>query len=154
MASPRYPPFNAITAAQKARAAEDAWNTKDPVKISLAYTADSIWRNRSEFIHGRDEIVEFLQNKWRNELAYKLVKEVWAYEGSKIAVRFAYEWHDKSGQWYRSHGNENWEFDDDGFMKYRYASINDIAITEGERLLIWNGDIRPDDFPSLTELGL
>lgn len=151
---PPLPPFNAETAAQKARVAENAWNTKDPVKISLAYTVDSIWRNRSEFIHGRDEIVEFLQNKWRKELAYKLVKEVWAYDGNRIAVRFVHEWHDQSGQWYRSYGNENWKFDDDGFMDCRYASINDVSITEDKRMLIWNGDIRPDDFLSLTELGL
>lgn len=151
---PPLPPFNATSAASKARAAENAWKTKDPVKVSLAYTDDSSWRNRSEFIQGRVEIVAFLEKKWSSEMGYKLVKEVWAYEGNRIAVRFVYEWCDGSGQWYRSHGNENWEFDEYGFMASRHASINDVAIAEEERKFIWDGDVRPDDFPGLTEMGL
>jgi len=151
---PPLPPFNAETAAQKARMAENAWNMKDPVKISMAYSVDSVWRNRSEFINGRDEIVDFLENKWAIEQSYRLIKEVWAYEGNRIAVRFAYEWHDESGQWYRSYGNENWQFDEQGLMSERHASINDVKIEESERKFLWEGDVRPDDYPSLTNLDL
>ena len=130
------PPFDDITAAQKVRAAEDAWNTRDPERVAGAYTPDCVWRNRSEFIHGRSEIVAFLTRKWRKELNYRLIKEVWAYTDNRIAVRFAYEWHDDSGQWYRSYGNENWEFDEQGYMKIRRASINDVPIREEELSLI------------------
>ena len=151
---PPLPPFNAETAAKKARRAENAWNMKDPAKVSMAYTADSQWRNRSEFIHGREEIVSFLESKWAKETGYRLIKEVWAYAGNHIAVRFAYEWYDETGQWYRSYGNENWEFDEQGLMAQRHASINDVAIKEEDRKFTWEGDIRPDDFPSLSELGL
>jgi len=153
-ARPPVPPFDAATAAIKARVAEDAWNSKNPVRVSMAYTIDSVWRNRSCFIQGRDEIIGFLENKWAKENGYKLVKEVWAYKGSRIAVRFVYEWYDKSGQWFRSHGNENWEFDELGLMASRHASINDVPISECERKLIWEGDVRPEDFPGLSELGL
>lgn len=151
---PPFPPFNAETAATKARMAENAWNTKDPVKVSLAYTPDSQWRNRSTFLKGREQIVEFLTNKWANEIEYKLIKEVWAFTDNQIAVRFAYEWRNPSGQWFRSCGNENWQFDEHGFMAVRHASINDIAIEESERKFTWEGDQRPDNFPSLSELGL
>jgi len=151
---PPFPPFNAETAATKARMAENAWNTKDPVKVSLAYTPDSQWRNRSTFLKGREQIVEFLTNKWANEIEYKLIKEVWAFTDNQIAVRFAYEWRNPSGQWFRSYGNENWQFDEHGFMAVRHASINDIAIEESERKFTWEGDQRPDNFPSLSELGL
>jgi nuclear transport factor 2 (NTF2) superfamily protein len=127
------PPFNFETATQKVQMAEDAWNTKSPEKVSLAYTIDTEWRNRHLFINGREEVKEFLTNKWKTELDYKLKKELWAFTGNKIAVRFEYEWHDSNGQWFRSYGNENWEFDDNGFMKKRFASINDLAINETDR---------------------
>ena len=133
---------------------QNAWNSKDPDKVSLAYTEDSVWRNRSEFIHGRAEILAFLQRKWAKELDYKLIKEVWAYSDNRIAVRFQYEWHDAEGQWFRAHGNENWEFAENGLMRRREASINDVPIAEDDRLFTWGEGPRPDDFPGLTELGL
>ena len=148
------PPFNKETAKQKVRMAENAWNGKNPQKIALAYTADSRWRNRNLFIVGQNEIATFLETKYRKELEYKLCKELWAYTDNKIAVRFAYEWHDISGQWWRSYGNENWEFDENGLMKVRFASINDLAIKEHERKLIWDANLRPNDFASLSEMGL
>ena len=148
------PPFNEETAKQKVRMAENAWNGKNPQKIALAYTADSRWRNRNLFIVGRDEIATFLETKYTKELEYKLCKELWAYTDNKIAVRFAYEWHDVSGQWWRSYGNENWEFDENGLMKVRFASINDLAIKEQERKLMWDTNLRPNDFASLSEMGL
>jgi nuclear transport factor 2 (NTF2) superfamily protein len=148
------PPFNAETAAQKARLAEDAWNTRDAEKVSLAYTEDSVWRNRAEFLTGRAEIVAFLQRKWACELDYRLIKELWAFTGNRIAVRFAYEWHDDGGHWFRSYGNENWEFDEHGLMRRRLASINDLPITESERKYHWPLGRRPDDHPGLSELGL
>ena len=152
---PPVPPFTAETAAQKVRAAEDAWNRRDPETVALAYTADSRWRNRSEFLAGRAEIVAFLQRKWAKELEYRLIKELWAFSGDRIAVRFAYEWHDDSGQWYRSYGNENWEFDANGLMAVRHASINDVAIEESERKFHWDrSGPRPTDHPGLSELGL
>lgn len=152
---PPVPPFTAETAAVKARAAEDAWNTRDPERIALAYTPDSWWRNRDTFVRGREEIVQFLTAKWQRELDYRLIKEVWAFNGNRIAVRFAYESHDSSGQWFRSHGNENWEFDGEGLMRFRHASINDQPISEEERLFRWNSSgPRPADHPGLTELGL
>jgi uncharacterized protein len=148
------PPFNQETAAQKARMAEDAWNSRDPARVVLAYTADSRWRNRAEFIEGRTAIEAFLIRKWSVELEYRLIKEVWAFHESRIAVRFAYEWHDRSGQWYRSYGNENWEFDDEGLMRVRIASINDELISESERLYRWPLGRRPDDHVGLSHLGL
>ncbi len=151
---PPLPPFTRETAIQKVRAAEDGWNSRDPKRVSLAYTVDSRWRNRAEFPVGRDEIVEFLTRKWNRELDYRLIKELWAFEGNRIAVRFAYEFHDDSGQWYRSYGNENWEFDDNGLMRLRYASINDLRISEGERKYHWPLGPRPADHPGLSELGL
>lgn len=151
---PPLPPFTAETAAQKARMAEDAWNSRDPQRVSLAYTEDSRWRNRAEFPRGRAQIVEFLTRKWNRELEYRLIKEVWAFAGNRIAVRFAYEWHDDSGQWYRSYGNENWEFDDNGLMDLRFASINDQPIRAEERKFHWPQGRRPDDHPGLSELGL
>ena len=151
---PPVPPFTAETAAQKVRAAEDAWNRRDPDTVALAYTADSRWRNRSEFLAGRGEIVAFLQRKWAKELDYRLIKELWAFAGDRIAVRFAYEWHDAAGQWYRSYGNENWRFDAEGYMAERHASINDVAIAEGERLFRWEHGPRPAEHPALTDLGL
>ena len=152
---PPLPPFTAETAAQKARAAEDAWNSCDPERVSLAYTEDSRWRNRDTFITGREEIVTFLRQKWARELDYRLVKEVWTYAGDRIAVRFVYESHDADGRWFRSHGNENWEFDEHGLMRRRHASINDIAIDEADRLFHWDrSGPRPGDHPGLTELGL
>lgn len=151
---PPLPPFDATTAAQKARMAEDAWNSRDPERVSLAYTSDSVWRNRAEFISGREEIVEFLTRKWSKELEYRLIKEVWAFAENRIAVRFAYEWHDDSGHWYRSYGNENWEFDQHGLMRLRIASINDLPIQEGDRKYHWPLGRRPDDHASLSELGL
>ena len=154
MSRPPLPPFTHETAVQKVRLAEDAWNTRDPEKVSAAYTADSRWRNRSEFLTGRPEIQEFLTRKWARELDYRLIKELWAFDGDRIAVRFAYEWHDDSGQWFRSYGNENWEFDAEGLMRRRHASINDVPIAESERLYRWPSGRRPDDFPGLTELGL
>jgi nuclear transport factor 2 (NTF2) superfamily protein len=154
MDRPPLPPFDAAAAAQKARGAEDAWNSRDPERVSLAYTEDSRWRNRSEFITGRAEIVAFLQRKWARELDYRLIKEVWAFEGNRIAVRFAYEWHDATGQWFRSYGNENWEFDAHGLMRTRHASINDLPIAEAERKFRWPLGPRPADHPELGELGL
>jgi len=151
---PPVPPFTAETAAQKARAAEDAWNRRDPETVSLAYTPDSRWRNRHEFLSGRGEIVAFLQRKWEKELEYRLIKEVWAFTESRIAVRFAYEWHDDAGQWFRSYGNENWQFDEGGYMAQRHASINDVAIEPDERLFHWPQGPRPADHPGLSELGL
>jgi len=148
------PPFNAQTAAQKVRMAENAWNNKDTTKISMAYTHDSLWRNRDTFINGREEIVAFLDAKFAKESEYKLVKELWAYTENKIAVRFAYEWVDASDQWWRSYGNENWEFSEAGLMAKRYASINDVKITKEERKFLWEGSIRPEDYTSLSEMGL
>lgn len=151
---PPFPPFNAETAAQKVRMAEDAWNTRDPVRVSLAYTQDSVWRNRSEFLSGRGAIVEFLTRKWNKELDYRLIKELWAFDAYRIAVRFAYEWHDDAGHWWRSYGNENWEFDAHGFMQRRIASINDLSIQESDRKYHWPSGRRPDDHPGLSELDL
>ena len=148
------PPFTLETAKQKVRMAENAWNLKDPQKISMAYSPDSRWRNRNLFINGRKEIVTFLTEKYKKELEYRLCKEIWGCLGNRIAVRFAYEWHDKEGQWWRSYGNENWEFDENGLMKVRLASINDLAIDESERKLTWEGDVRPDDWAGLSEMGL
>ena len=154
MSRPPLPPFDAATAAQKARLAEDAWNSREPARVAQAYTEDSRWRNRSEFISGREEIVEFLKRKWERELDYRLIKEVWAFAGARIAVRFAYEWHDDSGNWFRSYGNENWEFDEHGLMRLRLASINDLPIKESERKYHWPLGPRPENHPSLSELGL
>ena len=154
MSRPPFPPFNAETAAQKARMAEDAWNTREPARVALAYTPDSRWRNRSEFLQGRGAIEAFLTRKWAKELDYRLIKEVWAFEGARIAVRFAYEWRDDSGHWFRSYGNENWEFDELGLMRARHASINDVVISEAERRFRWELGRRPDDHPSLSALGL
>jgi len=151
---PPLPPYSRDTAIQKARMAEDAWNSRDPQRVSLAYTEDSFWRNRSEFLRGRKEIVAFLQRKWAKEVGYRLIKEVWAWHDNRIAVRFQYEWHDESGQWYRAYGNENWEFDERGLMRRREASINDVPISEGERRFHWPQGPRPEDHPGLTELGL
>jgi len=151
---PPLPPFDSETAVQKVRLAEDAWNSRDPKRVSLAYTIDSRWRNRAEFINGREEIVQFLTHKWEREIDYRLIKEIWAYEDNCIAVRFAYEWHDDSGNWFRSYGNENWEFDENGLMQLRYASINDLQIDESERKYHWPQGPRPDDHPGLSELGL
>ena len=154
MDRPPLPPFTAETAAQKARMAEDAWNTQDPIKVSLAYTEDSRWRNRAEFFQGRAKIVEFLTRKWQRELDYRLIKEVWAFSGNHIAVRFQYEYRDDSGNWFRAHGNEQWEFDENGLMQRREASINDVPIKEADRKFKWPAGPRPKDFPGLTELGL
>jgi nuclear transport factor 2 (NTF2) superfamily protein len=154
MSRPPLPPFTFETATQKARMAEDAWNSRDPEKVSLAYTPDSVWRNRGEFLTGRDAIVGLLTRKWTRELDYRLIKEVWAHDGNRIAVRFAYEWRDDSGNWFRSYGNENWEFDDAGLMARRIASINDRPITEDERKFHWPLGRRPDDHPSLSDLDL
>ena len=151
---PPLPPFTAGTAAQKARGAEDAWNTRDPERVSLAYTQDCAWRNRAEFIEGRPEIIAFLRRKWARELDYRLIKEVWAFHEDRIAVRFAYEWHDDSGQWFRSYGNENWVFAGDGLMRRRIASINDLPIAEADRLFRWPLGRRPDDHRGLSDLGL
>lgn len=151
---PPFPPFTQETALQKVRAAEDGWNNRDPHKVSLAYTMDSQWRNRSEFPKGREQVVEFLTRKWAKEKEYRLIKELWAYEGNRIAVRFAYEWLDDTGQWFRSYGNENWEFDENGLMQKRYASINDLPIAENERKFLWPQGRRPDDHPGLSDLGL
>jgi uncharacterized protein len=148
------PPFTRETAAQKVRKAEDSWNSRDPQRVALAYTMDSRWRNRAEFINGRDEIIQFLTRKWNRELDYRLIKELWAFDGARIAVRFAYEWHDDSGQWYRSYGNENWEFDAQGIMHHRYASINDLPIQVSQRLYHWPLGPRPQDHPGLSQLGL
>lgn len=151
---PPVPPFTYETAVQKVRMAEDGWNSRDAVKVAGAYTETSRWRNRAEFVNGRDEIVAFLKRKWAKELDYRLIKEVWAFDKNRIAVRFAYEWHDDSGHWFRSYGNENWEFDQAGRMAVRHASINDLPIAEGERKFRWPLGRRPDDHPGLTELGL
>ena len=153
-ARPPLPPFTRETAIQKIRMAEDAWNSRDPERVSLAYTPDSQWRNRAEFPRGREQIVEFLQRKWARELDYRLIKELWAFADNRIAVRFAYEWHDDGGHWYRSYGNENWEFDDQGLMRRRIASINDLPIAESDRKYHWPLGPRPDDHPSLSDLGL
>ena len=151
---PPLPPFTAESAAKKARAAEDAWNTRDPERVSLAYTPDSWWRNRSEFFTGREAIVAFLTRKWTREIEYRLIKEVWAFHENRIAARFAYEWHDDTGQWFRSHGNEQWEFTETGLMRRREASINDVPITEGERKFLWPQGPRPAEHPGLSDLGL
>jgi hypothetical protein len=151
---PPVPPFTKETAVQKVRMAEDGWNSRDPEKVSLAYTPDSIWRNRAEFINGRKEIVAFLKRKWAKELDYRLIKEMWAFTDNRIAVRFAYEWHDDSGEWFRACGNENWEFDTNGLMKRRIASINDLPIREAERKYHWPLGRRPDNHPGLSDLGL
>lgn len=148
------PPFTRESAIQKVRLAEDGWNSRDAERVSLAYTLDSVWRNRAEFVTGRAEIVQFLTRKWNKELDYRLIKELWAFDGSRIGVRYAYEWHDDSGNWFRSYGNENWEFDENGLMRRRYACINDLPITEHERKFRWPLGRRPDDHPGLSELGL
>lgn len=150
---PPLPPFTRETAAQKVRMAEDAWNTRDPERVSLAYTVDSTWRNRAEFLSGREAIVQFLQRKWAKELDYRLIKELWTFHETRIAVRFAYEWHDESGNWFRSYGNENWEFDEQGLMRRRMASINDLSIKEADRKYHWPLGRRPDDHPNLSDLG-
>lgn len=152
---PPFPPYTMETAAQKVRAAEDAWNSCDPHRVSLAYTADSQWRNRAEFVSGRDAIVAFLSRKWARELEYRLIKELWAVHENRIGVRFAYEWHDDSGNWFRSYGNENWEFAQNGLMQRRYACINDLPIKEQDRKYRWDrGAPRPADHPGLSQLGL
>ena len=150
---PPLPPFDAHSAAQKVRLAEDAWNTHDPQRVSLAYSVDSVWRNRSEFLTGRDAIVQFLMRKWNKELDYRLIKELWTFHGNRIAVRFAYEWHDDSGNWFRSYGNENWEFDEQGCMRRRIASINDLPIRESDRKYHWPLGRRPDDHPGFRSWG-
>ena len=152
---PPLPPFTRDTAIQKVRAAEDGWNTRNAEKVSLAYTEDSRWRNRADFVQGRAAIVAFLSKKWVREQQYRLIKELWAFEGNRIAVRFAYEWHDDSGNWFRSYGNENWEFDEHGLMRARHASINDLPIKESDRKFHWDQSTpRPADHPSLSDLGL
>ncbi len=148
------PPFDGTTATQKVRTAEDAWNSRDPQRVALGYTPDSIWRNRAEFFAGREAIVQFLTRKWNRELDYRLIKELWTFNGNRIAVRFAYEWHDDSSNWFRSYGNENWEFDDQGYMRRRIASINDLAIKETDRKFRWPIGRRPDDHSGLSDLGL
>ncbi len=148
------PPFTRESAIQKVRKAEDGWNSRDPQRVALAYTPESRWRNRAEFVVGRDAIVQFLTRKWKKELEYRLIKELWAFDGDRIAVRFAYEWHDEFGQWYRSYGNENWEFDAEGLMHHRHASINDLRIEEADRLFRWPQGRRPDGHLGLSELGL
>ena len=153
-ARPPFPPYTVETATEKVRRAEDAWNTRDPARVVLAYTVDSLWRNRAEFLRGRDAIAAFLARKWQRELDYRLIKELWAFHDNRIAVRFAYEWHDDSGNWFRSYGNENWEFDHDGLMRRRIASINDAPIAPAERKFHWPLGRRPDDHPSLSDLGL
>ena len=151
---PPLPPFTRVSAMQKVRLAEDAWNARDPEKVAMAYSVDSNWRNRSEFVNGRQEIVAFLTRKWNKELDYRLVKELWAFDGNRIAVRFAYEWRDDAGHWFRSYGNENWEFDERGVMKKRFASINDLPINESERKFRWPLGRRPNEHPGLTDLDL
>jgi len=151
---PPLPPFDLAGAVRKVRLAENAWNTRDPERVALAYTLDSIWRNRSEFLRGRPAIVEFLRRKWMREFEYRLIKELWAFTENRIAVRFAYEWRDDSGNWYRSYGNENWEFSPEGFMSRRIASINDVAIRETDRKFRWPQGPRPEDHPGLSDLGL
>ena len=152
-ARPPLPPFTREAAIQKVRLAEDGWNSRDAEKVSLAYTADSRWRNRAEFINGRQEIISFLKRKWAKELDYRLIKELWTFAGNRIAVRFAYEWHDDSGNWFRSYGNENWEFEENGLMRLRLGSINDLPIKELERKYHWPLGRRPDDHPGLSDLG-
>jgi hypothetical protein len=151
---PPLPPFTRETATQKVRMAEDGWNNRDPEKVALAYTVDSQWRNRHDFLKGRAEIIEFLKRKWAKEHEYRLIKELWAFADNRIAVRFAYEWHDNAGQWWRSYGNENWEFDQNGLMQKRFASINDLSIDEADRLFHWPQGRRPDAHKGLSELGL
>ena len=151
---PPKPPFNTETATLKVRLAEDAWNSRDPERVSLAYTVDSFWRNRNEFLTGREQIIPFLQRKWNKELDYRLIKELWIADNNRIAVRFAYEWHDDAGSWYRSYGNENWEFDQAGLMMRRFASINDLPIKESDRKYHWPLGRRPDDHPGLSDLAL
>ena len=151
---PPLPPFSLESAIEKVRKAEDAWNTRNPQRVALAYTSDSHWRNRVEFLQGREAIKQFLTRKWQRELDYRLIKEIWAFRQNRIAVRFAYEWHDDSGNWFRSYGNENWEFDETGLMRLRIASINDLPIGESERKYYWPLGRRPDDHPSLSDLGL
>jgi uncharacterized protein len=151
---PPFPPFTRETAIQKVRQAEDGWNTREPKRVALAYTPDSVWRNRAEFLQGREEIVAFLTRKWNREQDYRLVKELWAFDGNRIAVRFAYESHDDSGNWFRSYGNENWEFSENGLMRQRHASINDLLISEAERKFHWSLGRRPDDHAGLSALGL
>ncbi len=153
-ARPPFPPFTHETAMQKVRMAEDGWNNRNPEKVALAYTNDSQWRNRSEFPVGREEIITFLKRKWAREYEYRLIKELWAYTGNRIAVRFAYEWHNDQGEWFRSYGNENWEFNEHGLMQKRYASINDLPILETERKFRWPQGRRPDDHPGLSDLCL
>ncbi|MFC5864795.1 DUF1348 family protein [Acidicapsa dinghuensis] len=153
-ARPPLPPFTHDSAIKKVRAAEDAWNSRDPQRVSLAYTVDSRWRNRSEFIFGREEIIEFLTRKWQAELEYRLIKELWAFTENRIAVRFAYEFHNDAGKWFRAYGNENWEFDELGLMRVRHASINDLAIADGDRKFHWPQGRRPDDHPGLSDLRL
>jgi nuclear transport factor 2 (NTF2) superfamily protein len=153
-ARPPLPPFTRDSALEKVRLAEDGWNSRDPLRVSLAYTHDSSWRNRAEFVTGRPEIVAFLTRKWAKELDYRLIKELWAVEGNRIAVRYAYEWHDDSGNWFRSYGNENWEFDQQGLMQRRFACINDLPIKAEERKFHWPLGRRPDDHPGLSALGL
>ena len=154
MSRPPLPPFDAESAAQKARLAEDAWNSRDPARVALAYTVDSRWRNRAEFLVGRESIEAFLTRKWNRELDYRLIKEVWAFRDNRIAARFAYEWRDDAGNWFRSYGNENWEFDAEGLMSVRIASINDHPIKESDRKFHWPLGRRPDDHPGLSALGL
>ena len=154
VARPPLPPFTRETAIQKIRMAEDGWNSRDPTRVSLVYTPDSVWRNRAEFLSGREAIVAFLTRKWQKELDYRLIKELWAFHENRIAVRFAYEWHDDSGNWFRSYGNENWEFNPQGLMQRRIASINDLPISAAQRTFHWPLGRRPDDHPGLTELGL
>jgi len=151
---PSLPPFTTETAIQKVRMAEDAWNTRDPERVVLVYTEDTVWRNRAEFLVGREQVRRFLQRKWAKELDYRLIKELWACSRNHIAVRFAYEWHDDSGEWFRSYGNENWGFNDQGFMARRFASINDLPIKEPERKFFWPLGRRPDDHPGLSDFGL
>ena len=151
---PPLPPFTRESAMEKVRIAEDGWNSRNPEKVALAYSPDTYWRNRAEFVHGRDAAQAFLQRKWQKEHEYRLIKELWAFEGHRIAVRYAYEWHDDSGNWFRSYGNENWEFADDGLMQRRFACINDLPISASERLFHWPQGRRPDDHLGLTELGL
>jgi len=151
---PPLPPFTEASATQKVRGAEDAWNSRDPDRVAGVYTEDTVWRNRAEFPVGREQVRQFLQRKWARELDYRLIKELWAFGGARIAVRFAYEWHDDSGHWVRSYGNENWEFTEQGLMRRRFASINDLPIAEAQRLLRWPLGRRPDDHPGLSELGL
>ena len=153
MSRPPLPPFTLETATQKVRMAEDAWNSRNPARVALAYTADSRWRNRAEFLQGREAIEAFLTRKWQREHDYRLIKEIWGCRENRIAVRFAYEWHDDAGQWWRSYGNENWEFDSEGLMRTRHASINDLAISDSERKYFWPLGRRPDEHPSLSDFG-